>query len=148
MARGDCCFIYHALSQACEVVGDGCARFGSGSGEHHVVGVECHHVKVRHGREVVGREKFAHLRREAVVDEVDCHGLAVVTFLPLGKALDVLVLLLVDPPDAEYLALEHEIVVAIVAVVGHPIDLNRVEVPEAKPIANVAIVVGATAQCQ
>ena len=44
--------------------------------------------------------------------------------------------------------LEQEKVVAIVVAIGLSVNLNRVEVPQAKPQTYVTVVVGTTTHCQ
>lgn len=84
--------------------------------------------------------------REAVVDKCDGGRLVVIALLPLGIALVVGVMGLINAPDAEHLSLKHEVGVAVVVRHWRAIDFYRIEVPQSEPIANVAVVVGTAAQ--
>ncbi len=67
--------------------------------------------------------------------------------LPQGKALDVAVISIINGPDAEYFALKHEIGVAVVVGIGCTVNFYGIKVPKTKPVTDVAVVVGAAAQC-
>lgn len=129
-----------------EVIGDGGASGGMSGGELHVVSVEREHIEVGHGGKVHIGGWLGQPGQEVVVEEWDGDGAAVVAGLPLRKAVVVVVGSMRNPPQVEHFALKHEVDVAVVGRVGLAVNLDGVEVPQAKPVAYVAIVVGAAAQ--
>lgn len=111
--------------------------------EYHILLVE---GDDREGGYQLKRDKREDGWREAVIDERECHRMVVVALLPTGKTLDVPMIKLINTPHTEHLTLEHKIDVAVVVGSWRAIDFYRIEMPQAKPVAYVAVIVGATAQ--